>query len=197
MAILFYMLDMKSITLNTSPNISDILEVRAILKQIYKNVRSLLYYNPLCRATLNLQTKDDGIYVTDVVIGIIDNMIQYCEMNGYTVRNLFIIAAELNNFEVMVKNVLQYFHYFIRPDFRQKPDIDTATEKYKDIADERTLEELRSIVGKKHLIDFENLGISKITMTPKLEEKDKDETEKEDEDLDIIENMQDKDDESE
>ena len=68
MAILFYILDMKSITLNTEYDVQVMLVVRAVLKQIYKNIRTLLRNNPTMRGYLNLETKDPGIYVTDVVM---------------------------------------------------------------------------------------------------------------------------------
>jgi len=169
LAILFYLLDMKSITMNTHYNISDMLEVRATLLQIYKNVRTLLRNNPTVRATLNLETKDEGIYITDIANGMIDKMIKYCESNGYTTKKIYIIVQELNRFEMMIKDVLQYFHYFIRPDFRQKPDIEMATEKYKEIADKKTIEELKEIVGKNHNVDFEGLGTTKIEISDEIE----------------------------
>lgn len=162
MAILFYLLDMRSIELNTNYNVNTLLEVRGILKQIYKNIRMLIRTNPTVRATLNLETKDPGIYITDFALGMIDKMIEYCEINGYTTRKLYILVQELNRVEMVIKDVLQYFHYFIRPDFRQKPDVEIATEKYKEIADKRTVDELRDIVGRRNKIDFENLGTSRI-----------------------------------
>ena len=169
LAILFYLLDMKSIELNTSHNLNMMLEVRALIKQIYKNIRMLILYNPICRMTLNLETKDTGVFVPDVALGIIDKMIEYCETNGYTQKKIFIITGELNNVEMMIKNVLQYFHYFIRPDFSQKPEIDLATEKYKEIADQRTIDELRELAGKKHRIDFEGLGTEKLIVEDEIE----------------------------
>ena len=169
MAILLYLLDMKSIALNTHYQISDMLEVKSTLNQIYKNTRMLIRNNPTMRATLNLDTKSDGIYITDVAFGMVENMVRYCEINGYTTRRIYIIVQELNDFEMMIKDILQYYHYFIRPDFRQKPDIEIATEKYKEIADRRTIEELKEIVGKKHRIDFESLGTSRIDIKDTIE----------------------------
>jgi hypothetical protein len=116
------------------------------------------------RATLNLDTKDEGTYITDFAFGIIDNMVKYCETNGYTTKNLYIIIQEINKVEIMIKDILQYYHYFIRPDFRQKPDIDMATERYKTMADERTVDELKAIVGKRHKVDFSSLGQNKIQL---------------------------------
>lgn len=168
-AILFYMLDMRSIELNTNYNVPTLLEVRGILKQIYKNIRMLIRANPTVRATLNLETKDPGIYVTDFAFGMIDKMIDYCEVNGYTTRRLYILVQELNKVEMVVKDVLQYFHYFIRPDFRQKPDVEIATEKYKEIADRKTIEELREIVGKRNKVDFEGLGTSRVELNQTID----------------------------
>jgi hypothetical protein len=169
LAILFYLLDVRSIELNTHYEIDKILEVRSLIKQIYKNIRCLLSYNPTVRATLNLETKDDGVYVTDVGIGLIDKMIEYCEVNEYTPKRIYILVQELNNVEMMLKQVLQYFHYFIRPAFRQKPDVEIAVEKYKEIADEQTVEELRNIVGKSNLTDFANLSSSRIDIKSEVE----------------------------
>jgi hypothetical protein len=169
MAILFYLLDMKSIDLNTNSKVDDMLFVRSVVKQIYKNIRMLLRYNPVVRAALNLDTKDDGIYVTDITLGIIDRLIEYCEFYGYTTRRVYIIISELNNMEQMIKDVMQYFHYFIRPDFKQKPDIERATEKYKEIADKATLDELKRIVGKKTLIDFTDFGTERIELKEDIE----------------------------
>lgn len=169
MAILFYLLDMKSMRLNSTFNVGDVLEVRSVIKQIYKNIRMLIRCNPTVRVTLNLETKDPGIYVTDVAIAMIDKMIDYCESYGYTTKRLYIIVQELNNTEMLIKDILQYFHYFIRPDFRQKPDVEIATEKYKEIADIKTVEELKELVGKKHGIDFEGLGSTRIELQQDIE----------------------------
>lgn len=185
MAILFYMLDMKSIVLNTHYRVQDMLEVRGIIKQIYKNIRMLIRNNPTVRATLNLDTKDGGIYVTDVAIGVIDKMIEYCESRGYTTKRIYIMVQEINSIEMIIKDILQYFHYFIRPDFRQKPDIDMATEKYKEIADKHTIDELKAIVGKRHKVEFESLGTSRVELTTDIkydEEVDGEKEEEEEED---------------
>jgi len=162
MAILFYWLDMKSINMNTNYAIQDVLEVKGILKQIYKNIRTLIRNNPAMRATLNLETRDPGIYITDYALANIDRMVEFCERQSYTIKRIYIIANELNRIETIIKDVLQYYNYFIRPDFKQKPDIEIATEKYKQIVDKKTVEELRSIVGKNNKIDFEDLGTTRV-----------------------------------
>jgi len=195
MAILFYLLDMKSINMNTNYNVGMMLEVRGIIKQIYKNIRMLIRNNPMVRGSLNLETKDPGIYITDIAMGILDNLIEYCESNGYTTKRIYIIVQELNNLEMLIKDVLQYYHYFIRPDFRQKPDVEIATERYKEIADSRTIEQLREIVGKRHRIDFENLGSERIEVigTDEINEElsDDDEEEYDIEDIEDIDNKDD------
>lgn len=163
-AILFYLLDMHAIRMNASSDISEVLECKAIIKQIYKNIRMLIRYNPTCRATLNLDTQDEGIYVPDVALSVIDRMIEHCEINGYTMKKLYIIIQEINRVEMLLKDILQYFSYFIRPEFRQKPDVDIATQQYKEMADFRTVEELRALVGRNAKIDFEGLGSSRIEL---------------------------------
>ena len=173
LAILFYWLDIKAVNMNTYYNVQSILEVRALLKQLYKNTRYLVSNNPTMRAVINLDTKEPGIYITDVAFGIIDNMIDYCNQNGYTLKKLNIIIYELNNLEVVLKNILQYYHYFVRPNFAQKPDVNIAVEKYKNFADERTIDELKAIIGKKHHIDFESLGINKLELADPNEDEEK------------------------
>jgi len=163
-AILFYLLDMHAIRMNASSDIGEVLECKAILKQIYKNIRMLVRYNPTCRATLNLDTQDDGIYVPDVALSVIDRMIEHCEINGYTMKKLYIVIQEINRVEMLLKDILQYFSYFIRPEFRQKPDVDIATLQYKQMADLRTVEELRALVGRNAKIDFEGLGSSRVEL---------------------------------
>lgn len=162
MAILFYLLDMKNLVMHKSKSIDSIYEVYSVIKQIYKNVRMLLRFNPTVRATLRIETKDPGIYTVDVAISLIEKMISFCEANGFTEKKVSIIVTELDNVEMMMKDILQYFQYFIRPDFKQKPDVEMATERYKEIVDARTLEELKEIVGKSHQIDFESLGSDRI-----------------------------------
>jgi len=162
LAILWYMMDMHGIQMNTTSDISEVLQCRAILKQIYKNIRMLIRFNPTCRATLNLDTKDDGIYVPDVALSIIDRMIEHCEIEGYTMKKLYIVIQEINRVEMIIKDILQYFAYFIRPDFKQKPDLDIATDQYREMADQRTVAELRALVGRSSKIDFESLGSNRL-----------------------------------
>jgi len=164
MAILFYLLDMESIELNKNYMVPEkcnnlIHSVAALNRQIYKNVRTLLRNNPVLCTTLNLNTKDRGSYVTDVHLSLINKMILYLDTKGYTMRSAFIMTEELNNFEMSLKDVLQYYNYFIRPNFIQKPDIYLATERYKSLADEMTVEQLRSVVGKNNKVNFDDIEL--------------------------------------
>jgi len=143
-------------------DIDSMVQAFSAAKVIYANIRMLIRYNPLVRATLNLDTKDGGIYITDIMKARIENMIEYCNTEGYTLRRVVITCYEVERFGMLLRDVLQYFHYFIRPDFRQKPDIEIATEKYKEIADKHTVEELRKIVGRNSIIDFESLGSTRL-----------------------------------
>jgi hypothetical protein len=158
------MLDLRSIDMNMTYDVGKVLEVKSILWQLYKNMRMLFRFNPTMRSTMHLDTKEKGIYTTDIGFSLVNQMINHCEETGYTTRKLYIIAQELNKLEIVLKDVLQYFQYFIRPDFKQKPDIENATEKYKEMADKRTVDELRSLVGKHHTINWDELGSTRIAM---------------------------------
>lgn len=167
MAILFYLLDMKSIELNENPqSIQLIKTVRSINMQIYKNFHTLILNNPVMRNTLNLNTNEDGVYVTDIILGTIDKMYYFCENTGYTFKRCHVIVNELNKFEMLMKHILQYHSYFVRPNFIQKPDIIAAAENYRLMADKMTLEQLREVAGKNNKIDFDDIGISE---TPKID----------------------------
>jgi len=162
MAILFYLLDMKNLVMHKTKTIEAIYDVHSVIRQIYKNVRMLLRFNDTVRITMNLETKDPGIYTIDVAMGTIDKLIKYCEMNDFTLKRMDIIMQELDNAELLLKDIMQYFHYFIRPDFKQKPDVDAATEKYKEMADTQTIEQLRGIAGMSNMVDFESLGSERV-----------------------------------
>jgi len=104
-------------------------------------------------------------------------MIAFCTNTGYTTKRLNILVYELNNLEIILKNTLQYYHYFMRPNFAQKPDVDIAVEKYKLFADDNTIAELRELVGKNHSIDFESLGSKKLSLKgDAVDEENPDET---------------------
>lgn len=172
MAILFYRLDNEMVDLHSSYDINVLMRTRAILLQIYSNIRMLISNNPTMRVSLNLETQAEGVYITDIIFDTIEKMIQYCQVYGWSQRKIYLISMELSKLDMLVKKVLQYFHYFIRPDFRQKPDIEMATERYKEIADMKTVEELRAIVGERNKIDFDNLGSDRIEYATNLDELD-------------------------
>ncbi len=164
MAILFYLLDMKGLMLHRTESLEPIYEVFSILKQIYKNIRMLLRFNQPIRVTMNLETKDKGVYTTDIAMSTIQKMIKYCENHGFTLKRVEILKQELDNMEMQLKDILQYFNYFIRPDFKQKPDVEMATEKYKEIADAQTVEQLKEFAGKSNQIDFNSLGGDRVEL---------------------------------
>jgi hypothetical protein len=113
----------------TSRRPEHILKVYGYLKQIYMNVRVLLRYNPQCRVVLNLKTADDGIYVPDVAFAQVEKMIAYCrsppkeEKFGWTENRVTVIIDNLNTLQMLLRDILQYFQYFIRANFQQKTDI--------------------------------------------------------------------------
>lgn len=155
-SILVYLLDMKSIELHKYPENPDMIRtVFSLNKQIYKNIRMLISHDPVKRNVLGLETTHAGVYVPDVVEGIIDRMIEFCEENGYTRKKCRIISKELDNFEIMWRGILHSYQYFVRSDFKQKPDVVPASEKYKTMANESTIEQLRQVIGKNHKLDDE------------------------------------------
>jgi hypothetical protein len=159
-AILFYMLDLASINLNSMYNQNHLLNTKAIQYQIYKNIRSVVRNNAAVRNALNLSTKEEGVYTTDVAFDTVEKMIQYCTFNGFTYKRCYIITQHLNYIELMIRDILQYFSYFFRPEFKQKPDIMIASERYKEMADKLTVEQLRGVIGKNNKIDFKHLGMA-------------------------------------
>lgn len=166
-AILFYILDLDMIALNSTPSKASAFKVKGTLYQIWKNVRCLIRSNVHCRKTLNLETKDKGVYTIDVAFDIVNQWIHYCDStnkktanrNNWTTQNLYVIVEHLNNIEIVMRDILQYFQYFIRAEFKQMPDILQAAEEYKKHADKLTMEQLKEVMGKKNQLDFESLGI--------------------------------------
>lgn len=161
-AILFYMLDMDSLSMNMNYSKENVIKVKGTLYQIWKNIRTLVRNSIQVRRALNLETKDEGVYTIDVGFDIVNKMFIYCENDtkmGFTYQRLYIMADHLNRIELIIRDVLQYFQYFIRAEFKQLPDILQAAENYKKYADKLTVEQLKEIIGKRNKIDFEGLGI--------------------------------------
>jgi hypothetical protein len=176
LGVLFYSLDMASITLNKSFNPEAVVETKAILFQVWKNIRPLVRYNWAVRNTLKLETKEEGVYTIDVAFDIMEKMNLYCQMYGFTYKRIYLMRNQLNHIEIIMRDVLQFFNYSFRPEFKQKPDIEFATEKYKQMADDLTIEQLKQVIGKNHKIDFENLGVlaqSKENKEDKEDDEDK------------------------
>lgn len=167
LAILFYILDMDMMSLNSHPTKDTMLKVKGCLYQIWKNVRCLIRSNLYCRKTLHLETRESGIYTVDVAFDIVDQWILYCNeinvksksKNNWTYRNLYAIIDHLNKIEIIMRDILQYFQYFIRAEFKQMPDILQAAEEYKKFADKLTVDDLRKVIGKNNELDFESLGL--------------------------------------
>lgn len=158
LAILFYMQDLSSINLNTTYDEANLVRTKSILYQIYKNIRSLIRNNSSVRGALNLDTKVEGVYTIDCAFDLVDSMIMYCNFYGFTYKKCYIIAQQLNNIEIIMRDILQYYQYFFRAEFRQKPDVLQATEKYKHMADKLTVEELMGVLGKNHRLNLENIS---------------------------------------
>jgi len=134
------------------------------------------------RLTLNLETSKKGLYTTDIMFTVIDEKIQYATYNAaYTPKNCFILVREIRNYELMIHDVLQYYEYFIRPKFHQKPDIEGASEKYKLLADDMTVQQLRQVVGSQNEISSE-----KLESVAELESETPDELEDESDSFDAV-----------
>jgi hypothetical protein len=162
LAILFYMFDMDMILLNQTKSKEQLSKTKSIGYQIWKNIRTLVRNNMHCRRTLNLNTKESGVYTVDVAFDIIEKMYIWCEndrKDGFTYQKLYIMAEHLNKIELMLRDILQYFQYFMRTEYKQMPDILQAAETYKQFADKLTVEQLREVIGKRNKIDFEGLGL--------------------------------------
>lgn len=160
LSILIYQLDFDALRMNMDYNDPELLKrVYAHNMQIYKNIRMVIRADPVMRKQFRLNTKDSGIYVTDIHLSTISKMIQECEVSGYSPKRCSILCDELNSFEVSWKDILQHYSYFIRIGLKSKPDMLYATQKYKDQADSATLEQLREIVGTRHKIDFDSIAL--------------------------------------
>lgn len=162
LAILWYMLDMDSILLNQTYSKEQLSKTKSILFQLWKNIRTLVRNNLHCRRVLNLETKEPGVYTVDVAFNVVDKMYMWCENDkkeGFTYQRLYIMTEHLNRIELILRDVLQYFQYFMRTEYKQLPDILQAAETYKQYADKITVEQLKEIIGKRNKIDFEGLGL--------------------------------------
>lgn len=132
---------------------------KSVLRQLWKNIRSLIEYNAIARASLKLSTQINGVYTLDVAFWRVEKMVMTCELNGFTLRTNFELAQQLNSIETALRSIMQYFSYNFRMDGTKKPDVLQAANEYKKMADQLTIQQLRAVVGENNLIDFGALGI--------------------------------------
>lgn len=183
LAVLFYLIDMESVRLNEMPINSEMIpglirRVKSLNFQVYKNIRMVVRSDPIMRKHLGLDTKHPGVYTTDIQAYLIDEGIRQCdEEQIYTPKRCKGLISELNNFEMSMKDILQYNSYFIRVKTKAKPDMIMAAQRYKSMADRMTIEQLKSVVGKNHKINFEALD-----QIPQIEEDADDDFDEIDED---------------
>lgn len=159
---LFMMLDVETMDAEIKPTIKKILKPKALLASIWREIRPIVSNNPPVRNVLKLETNHPGIYTVDSGFAHVQECIEYIMENPeeqQTYSNLIYIIQQLQSIEVIIREVLQYFKYFIRPDYAQKPDMNVASNKYKDMADKRTVEEFRQILGDKSVFMKEGIEV--------------------------------------
>jgi hypothetical protein len=156
------MLDVEIMDAEINPSVKRILKAKSILGTIWREVRAIVSNNPSVRNLMKLETIHPGVYTVDSGFAHIQECINFImsnpeENNNYD--NLIYIIQQLHSIEIIIREVLQYFKYFIRPEYVQKPDINVATEKYKNMADERTVDELKNLLGDKSILLKDELEI--------------------------------------
>lgn len=126
------------------------------IKQVWKNFRPVVRSSSVCRTDLKLNTKADGVYVIDVWLAWTENIISKIErgITPETIKVITWINKQIENIEILVRDVMQYFKFNFRTENRTKPDIFQAAENMSNIVDKRTEEDLLSIVGKNNRIDW-------------------------------------------
>jgi hypothetical protein len=149
------MLDIESMDADIKPSLRGVLKVKSILSAIWREIRPIVSNNPAARGSLKLDTIHPGIYTPDSGFAHIQECVEEIlgnpeEKNSYS--NLIYTMQQLNSVEIIIREVLQYFKYFIRPEYKQKPDINVASQKYKDMADKRTIEEFKELLGDNSII---------------------------------------------
>ena len=180
--VLFYIIETESIEIHALPKLSSVRKVYSALYQLWKILRTVVYFDNICRYELKLETEHEGVYTLDVGFHSVTKKLNYLVQNNQyaTFDNLIKIVYELDQLEVVMRNILQYYKYFVRFDKRQKPDIDIASERYRAMMDQRTMEELKEVLGKNAKIDLENMD--KIIDKSYFEESIEEDEELEDED---------------
>ncbi len=157
--VLLYILETESIDIHTNPKLKSILNVKSTLFQLWKIVRTLVFNDPDCRRILNLEVeKMPGIYTPDIGFNQFDKYYKAI-MNDEglaTYENILTMVNELDEIELILRNILQFYKYFIRFDKSQKPDIDKASQRYISMIDERTKNELQEVMGKRAKFNLDN-----------------------------------------
>ena len=158
MHVLLYILETEGVDIHVTPKLKNIMKVKSTLHQIWKNLRTLLFNDPACRSILKLETDTPGLYTPDIGFQQMDQKISFLINNGEyaTYDNLQQIVYEIDQVEVILRNILQFYKYFIRFNKPQKPDIDIASQRYREMADERTVNELKAVLGKRAKINFDD-----------------------------------------
>ena len=159
LSFLIFELDLQSKNLNESYQTAYLKKVKGVLIQIWKNIRPVVQNSPHCRSTFQLGTNSPGVYTIDLAFKEVENGMLWCELyGGYTYKRNYMLTQKLNMIEMLMRSVLQYFSYFFRLEFKQKPDVTDAAISLKADADKLTMEELKGIVGPNNTIDFGNMN---------------------------------------
>jgi len=169
LAILWYVHDVNMLNLRSNMNYEHLARAFASLQRIWMNVRTFVFYNDYVRGYLNLRTKDPGIFTPDVGFALVSKFLTYARINGLYVKDAYYMIEQLDRLELILRDILQFFSYFIRPDYKQKPDLQFASREYQKMADPMTVEQLQKIVGKRHRLDFDRVT------TPELPRDEEDE----------------------
>ena len=145
---LFIIFDDAFIEANSRPNIKKILRLKAILLSLWHNVRPIVALNQPTVKSLKLNTPKPGIYTPDVGIAHVEELIaEMMTYQSYTYQNLMYTIQQIENTCIIIREILQSFKYFMRVGEKQIPGINVASLKYREMADEKTVEEFNSILG--------------------------------------------------
>lgn len=146
---LISLFDEAMITANIDLNYKNTERALVYLKQVWKSFRPLVRANNYVRADLKLNTLADGVYLPDVVFNDIEKIILNLKIGRMkeTTRVMIDVNKTLENLEIIVRDIIQYFRFTFRPDARTKPDVHEATEMMMENIDKKTEEELLEIVG--------------------------------------------------
>lgn len=155
---LLFRLDVASTNANKAYDLVSAEEMKSLLHQIWKNIRTLVRNNYSLRKNLNLETKEDGVYTIDAILADLDKKFMWCKYNDVTIQHTYILIKIMNGVELTLRDILQYFQYTFRHEFKQMPDVMKASEEFKQFADKLTIDQLKEVVGPKNQVDFDNLG---------------------------------------